>query len=71
MEDCLLSTFKWADFDLIDDYEKPDEELRTARSLVRAGKMSGYLRLKTLREASGLRKLDPIPGYIVCRSGVQ
>jgi hypothetical protein len=53
MEDCLLSTFKWADFDLIDDYEKPDEEVRTARSLVRAGKMSGYLRLKTLREASG------------------
>jgi hypothetical protein len=53
MEDSLLSIFKWADLDPIDDDEKPEEEVRTAISLVRAGKKSGYIRPKMLREASG------------------
>jgi hypothetical protein len=54
MEDSLLSIFKWADFDQIDDDEKAEEEVRTAQSLVRAGKKRGYFWLNMLpEEASG------------------
>jgi hypothetical protein len=53
MDDSLLSIFKWADFDQTDDDEKRKEEVRTAKSLVRAGKKRGYSRLNMLREASG------------------
>jgi hypothetical protein len=65
MEDCLLSIFKWADFDQIDDDEKAEEEVRTAQSLVRAGKKRGYFWLNMLREeASGWRKID---GFVIFR----